>query len=287
MLHRIIGEDVTLKTECEPGPLTVLADRAQLEHAIMNLVVNARDAMPHGGTLSVTAGRAAAPPEGTGEATGDFCVLRVSDTGIGMSEAVRSRLFEPFFTTKEPGKGTGLGLSTVYGIVKQSGGVIECQSEEGRGTTFSIYLPATSRPAEGTGASPVGPPPRGSETVLVVEDEELVRSLVARILTGAGYTVIPASTGREGVDIAKASPSPPRLAITDVRLPGGMSGFDVALKLREAIPGIRLLLMSGYYESLAEGEDALVARGAFIAKPFEAATLLATVRRILDGDESV
>ena len=283
MLQRLIGENIGLVTLSVEGPMLVRADPAQLEQVIMNLAVNARDAMPRGGRLEIATER---EPEHAGLPGGPFHVLRVTDTGTGMSAEVMSRLFEPFFTTKEPGRGTGLGLSTVYGIVQQSGGHITCRSAPGEGTTFVIRLPSTTelpgevaRPAERE-------PAAGMETILVIEDEAQVRELVRRILSVAGYSVLTAPTGEEGRALLKTR-ADVQMVITDLVLPGSVSGIDVARHTLADVRGIRLLCISGYSDELVTGASALLTSAPFLQKPFSTQELLKKVRSVLDAPRKI
>ncbi len=277
LLQRLIGENIRLETTCAPGPLRVRADPAQLEQVVMNLAVNARDAMPRGGTLEIaTEGETADPANPI-----RFHVIRVTDTGTGMSPEVLSRLFEPFFTTKDPGRGTGLGLSTAYGIVQQSGGRITCTSMEGQGTTFLIHLPATEEtPGAGTRA-PEAPAAEGREKILVVEDETQVRELVKRILVGAGYSVVTAANGDEGMDLVTSEPGL-QMVVTDLVLPGGASGVDIARKVVTEGRGMHLLCISGYSEQLVSGAPGFPYAAPFLQKPFSASELLKKIREVLD-----
>jgi signal transduction histidine kinase/ActR/RegA family two-component response regulator len=281
LLRRLLGEDVQLDIRCAPEPVSVKADPTQIQQVIMNLAVNSRDAMPNGGALVIETRRArAAEPGG---ASGDWCVISVSDTGTGMGLETLSRLYEPYFTTKETGKGTGLGLSTAYGIVRQSGGHIACTSELGKGTTFTIQLPATNDTPAAAGPSRAAPPAAGTETVLVVEDESAVRALVCHSLAAAGYRVLQAATGVEAMEILRAPASQVQMVLTDLVLPGGVSGLDIARWVLEARPDIRLLCVSGYSEQLVAGAEAVLPRGAFLQKPFSPSDLLARMRAILDA----
>jgi len=279
MLQRLIGENIRLRTECAEVPLRVRADPAQIEQVIMNLAVNARDAMPEGGQLDIAT---RTEPSRTGYAEGPMHVMAVTDTGTGMTPEVMIRLFEPFFTTKEAGKGTGLGLSTAYGIVRQSGGHITCRSTPGEGTTFEISLPAT-REVDG---EPRRPQPAavagGKERVLVIEDEEQVRQLVQRVLSDAGYSVITASSGDEAAE-ALRGPECVQMVITDLMLPGSLSGIDIARRVLSEDRGTRVLCISGYSEQLVSGASALPPAAPLLQKPFSAAELLERVRSILDA----
>ena len=271
MLRRLIGEDVDLVTELAPGLGRVRADPGQLEQVIMNLAVNARDAMPRGGRLLLRTVN--------NEAS---VLLTATDTGVGMDDETRARIFEPFFTTKGPGAGTGLGLSTVYGIVQQSGGRIAVSSEVGRGTTFEIHLPATEEAAALVEAQPVAAPStQGGETILLVEDEKSVRELTQEILQAAGYTVLSAGLAGEAIEHAQRHAAPIHLLLTDVVLPR-MGGRELAAHLAKIRPGITILYMSGYTD------DAILRHGvhdtemAFLPKPFTSAALTAKVRETLD-----
>jgi CheY-like chemotaxis protein len=290
MLRRLIGEDVRLDVVLGEGLGRVRADPGQLEQVIMNLAVNARDAMPSGGRLVIETSNvdldepyARSHPE---VRPGPYVMLTVGDTGVGMQPATLARIFEPFFTTKEPGKGTGLGLAVVYGIVKQSGGSLFVYSEPGRGSTFKIYLPRTDAPESKEQMTALDAAAGGSEIVLLVEDEQALRAIVAETLRMAGYTVLEASDPKEALVVAAQSQPPIQLVITDVVLPG-QSGPETANQIRNAQPGVRVLLMSGYTDRLLDG-NALVEPGTpFLSKPFTIDALLRKVRAVLDrGDAS-
>jgi signal transduction histidine kinase len=285
MLRRLIGEHIELVTACDPGAGHVRADPGQLEQVIMNLAVNARDAMPGGGRLLCSTARVdldeAFVRAHPGSRVGPHVVLEVCDTGTGMDAAVRAHLFEPFFTTKGVGKGTGLGLATVYGIVKQSGGYIGVDSEPGHGSRFSIYLPRVA-----DGSAPLPPPaeagvaPRGSGTILVVEDEEPVRSLVVDILEASGYSLLAAGNGLEALDVVEQHPGPIDLVVTDVVMPQ-MGGRQFADRFAAMRPGVPVLFMSGYPDG-AFGPDGFVVPGAaFLQKPFSGAALGLEVQALL------
>jgi len=280
MLPRVLGETITLAVRRGRDVGNVRADPGQLSQIIMNLAVNGRDAMPDGGTLTFTTaplGLAAESAAHPGVPPGGYATLAVSDTGVGMDEATRQRIFEPFFTTKGLGHGTGLGLSTVYGIVTQTGGYITVSSEPGRGTTFRLYFPRVSESATGAKPVPAGTQARGTETVLVVEDEAAVRRLVHRILTGAGYTVRVAENRSQALSVVEDGAGPVDLLLTDVVMPH-LSGPDLAGELRIRRPGLKVLYMSGYTERLSVAEGA-----AFIGKPFSTESLTRKVREVLDG----
>ncbi|HEX8851011.1 MAG TPA: ATP-binding protein [Gemmatimonadaceae bacterium] len=275
MLRRLIGEHIELRTEHARPAARVHADPGQLEQVIVNLAVNARDAMPNGGVLTIAT-------EHGGGADSGLVRLVVRDTGTGMSEATRARIFEPFFTTKEPGKGTGLGLSTVYGIVAQSGGRIEVESALGAGTTFAVMLPAgeSAAPAERNEAT-ASPPPRGTETVLLVEDEATVRDLAERALRTQGYAVLVAENGAAALDIARGVPGVIDLLVTDVVMPG-MSGPMLVTRLAALHPAIRVLYVSGYADDTIASYR-LDPTSAFLAKPFTPVSLAWKVREVLDA----
>ena len=286
MLRRVIGEDIDLQTVTQASPGFVQADPGQLEQVIMNLVVNARDAMPRGGRVTLQTANVhfaeGAPDLIAPMPPGDWVLLAVADTGFGMDEATRARIFEPFYTTKEPGKGTGLGLSTVYGIVKQSGGFIWVESEPGQGTTFKIYLPHVADTGEPvTRVVETAQPSLGAETILLAEDEEPVRVLARRCLEGMGYRVLAASRADEAQQMAERHAGPIHLLLTDVVMPGG-SGPELASRLAARHPEMRVLYMSGYTD------DAIVHRGVIapgielLEKPFTPATLARKVRDVLD-----
>ena len=286
LLRRLIGEDVLLTTALEPGLARIRADPAQIEQVLLNLAVNAKDAMPHGGQLTIETrsvrlrdGDAARHP---GLAPGDFVQLIVSDTGTGMTEVVKGQLFEPFFTTKEPGKGTGLGLAVVHGAVRQNGGRIDVDSEFGAGTRFRILLPAATTPTATPTTSPSRLAPRGAETVLLVEDEEAVRKLGRIALEAQGYTVLVSATGAEALALARLYPDDIHLVVTDVVMPG-MGGREVAEKLRAARPTLKVLYVSGYTDDAIVRHGVLAAADAFLHKPFTPLALARKVRAVLDA----
>jgi PAS domain S-box-containing protein len=287
MLHRLIGEDIKLRTSYGRNLWRVKADPGQIEQAIMNLAVNSRDAMPAGGTLSIDTANvqlSEAIPVGSGAIPpGPYVLLSVSDTGCGLDDTAKSHLFEPFFTTKEQGKGTGLGLAMVYGFVKQSGGYILADSEVGKGTTFRIYLPRTGeevRRATEEGLSEA--PSAGRETVLVVEDQEEVRSLVVEILTMQGYNVLKASGGEEALRICRTARKPIDLLLTDMVMPG-MGGRELAERMMRTSPGLKVILMSGYTEDGVVQWGTVIQGMEFLQKPFSVDTLARKVRKVLDA----
>jgi len=287
MLKRLIGEDVEFISKLSPSPVSILSDPGQLEQVIMNLVVNARDAMPQGGRLTIETDIAElddAYARTRWPATpGRFAMLAVSDTGIGMDEQTRARIFEPFFTTKELGKGTGLGLATVYGIVKQNGGFIWVYSEPGRGATFKVYFPVSEGEAAPSAAgSQAATPPTGTETVLLVEDAPAVRAAVRRTLEQYGYKVIDAPTPGAALGMIAHQREPIHLLLTDVVMPG-MSGKELAEHVAADRPAVRCLYMSGYTNDVALRYGLIGTGLAYIQKPFSPDTLAYKVREVLDS----
>ena len=285
LLHRLIPENIALQTVLKPELDAVCADPGQLEQVIMNLVLNSRDAMPDGGTLTIETDRAQIDHSSIGahaEArAGDYVVLVVSDTGHGMDEQTQSRLFEPFFTTKASGAGTGLGLATVYGIVRQSEGFIRVYSEPGQGATFKIYLPRTSEKVDVPAPLHVPASLRGSETVLIVEDADPVRALMRESLTRQGYKILEASGGTAALDLLSRLPAELDLLVTDVVMPG-LSGRELAEQLKGKYPGLRVLFTSGYTDDAILRQGILQTGITFLQKPFTPETLSRKVRGILD-----
>jgi len=285
MLRRLIGEDIELVTRLTPDLEAVRVDPGQIEQVVLNLAVNARDAMPNGGqflieTTNVTLGEPYVS-EHAEVAPGRYVQVAVSDTGSGMSREVMSRLFEPFFTTKEQGKGTGLGLATCYGIVKQAGGHIWVYSEVGHGSSFKIYLPPAHKPLEPQPPAPRPAPAFGTETILLVEDEAPVRSMASRMLQLSGYTVLSAGDGAMALEVAAAHRGQIDLLVADVVMPR-MGGRKLAEELRKLRPGLRVLYVSGYTEDSAVLKSQLDDGAAFLAKPFEVDALAQRVREVLD-----
>ena len=287
MLRRIIGEDIQLEVSLSPELPSVKVDPSHIDQVIMNLAVNSRDAMPEGGRLTIETAKVEFTEDYAnrhiGIEPGQYVMLAVSDTGIGMDEATRARLFEPFFTTKEKGKGTGLGLSIVYGIVKQNGGDIRVYSEPGRGTALKVYLPAVTEAAESM--APAGESSaagQATETILLVEDEPQVRSLTRTMLTSLGYRVLEAESADLALGITSGHEGPLDLLLTDIVMPR-MSGTDLARELKATRPGLRVLYMSGYTDSGVIDQGMLTAGTPFIQKPFTRATLSRTVREVLDA----
>lgn len=280
MLSRLIGEDIELQTRLDPQIGRIRADPSQLEQIVLNLAINARDAMPEGGTLLLETGNAD-PPEEWANPPEKCVMLAVKDSGTGIDESIRPHIFEPFFTTKEMGKGTGLGLATVYGIVKQSGGYILVDSEPGKGAAFRIYLPRVDGTIElQAGSGPLGVLARGSETILLVEDEIAVRRLARRVLRQQGYVVIEASNGREALRLASEHSARLDLLLTDVVMPG-MSGPELAEQLTREQPTIKVLYISGYADE-ALGHHGILEEGVeFLQKPFTPQDLTRRIRETL------
>ncbi|MCU0723534.1 MAG: ATP-binding protein, partial [Planctomycetes bacterium] len=283
----LIGEHIRFEKSLDPRLGRVKVDPGQLGQVIMNFAINARDAMPKGGVLTLrtadldlNAEAAASWPDA---APGPWVLLEVRDTGCGIPEENKPRVFEPFFTTKRPGEGTGLGLSTAYGIVRQSGGSIAFESEAGKGTAFRVLLPRLPRSTE---AVPLPPRERGAvrgfERVLVAEDEELVRSLVVTVLREAGYDVLEAASGEEAERLARSASPPVRLLLTDVVMPGA-SGRETADRLRKEVPGLKVLFMSGYTGEAATLQGILEDGASLLQKPFRPGELLEQVRGALES----
>jgi len=286
MLERLIGEDIELHAALNPALGTVKADPGQIEQVIMNLAVNARDAMPEGGQLTIETANleldASYATPRVGARPGPHVMLAVTDTGHGMDEETRTRIFEPFFTTKGVGKGTGLGLSTVHGIVNQSGGTIWVYSEPGKGTTFKIYLPRTADDVEGLGGGgATTPPASGSETILLVEDEQGVRDLVRDVLQARGYTILEARHGIEALAVARRHRGPIDLLLTDVVMPR-MGGPELAECLAARQPGLKVLYMSGYTERAVVHHHVLDSDAPYLQKPVTVEAITRRVREVLD-----
>jgi PAS domain S-box-containing protein len=286
MLRRLIGEDIELNAALAAAPAVVRADRGQLEQVILNLVLNARDAMPHGGRLTIHTScgaldAATAARAGTGLAPGTYVVVDVDDNGAGMTDDIRARIFDPYFTTKPAGKGTGLGLSTVYGIVQQSGGAVACTSAPGQGTTMRVLLPRIATTAV-TGAGASRPEHGGSETILVVEDEDVVRAFAVRALEARGYTVLAARNGEDALSRARAHDGPIQLLLTDVVMPG-MGGGALAGVLRAERPDVAVLYMSGHAADAIDRHGAPGPGAPLLLKPFSMDALAVRVRQLLDA----
>jgi two-component system, cell cycle sensor histidine kinase and response regulator CckA len=286
LLRRLIGEDIELATTLEPELYTINADPGQLEQVLINLAVNSRDAMPDGGRLHITTANTFLSAEHGGRqlsaSPGQYIMLAVSDTGMGMSREVQRRMFEPFFTTKGQGKGTGLGLATVYGIIKQSGGDVWIYSEPGKGTTFKVYFP---RAGEGRAlhlvAEDAQVSPRGTETILVVEDDPALRALSERVLEANGYTVLLARNGIEALAIASGYAGHIDMVATDVVMPK-MNGRPLVEKLTETRKGMRVLFMSGYTDDEVMRRGVIDGHTAFLQKPFTPPQFARKVREVLD-----
>ena len=287
ILRRLIGEDIQLETSSAPDLGLVKADRSQIEQVILNLAVNARDAMPQGGRLTIETANVeldasySHPPAVL--SPGKYVMLAVTDNGCGMDAETQAHVFEPFFTTKEKGKGTGLGLATVYGVVKQSGGYVWVYSEPGRGTSFKIYLPRIEEkvvPGARDGKIDARPAERGSETILLVEDEKGVRELAREYLTSTGYTVIEAEDGHTALELAAMHVGPVHLLLTDVVMPG-ISGRELAERVGQIRPGIKILYMSGYTDQAVVHHGILENDAVLLQKPFTLITLAAKLREIL------
>ena len=286
MLRRLLGSQIKVVVRTTEGLGRVRADPVQMDQIVLNLSINGRDAMPRGGTLTLQTGNVELDASYTrthqGVQPGPYVMLAVSDTGTGMDEATRERMFEPFFTTKGPGKGSGLGLATVYGIVKQSGGDIWCYSEPGKGTTLKVYLPRVDLPAGGEGAAEQQPAVHGTETILVVDDDEGLRRVARRILERHGYTVIVAENGEEALGLLGSREGRIDLLLTDVVMPG-MSGPQLAEQIQLRYPATRVLYASGYTEDSMIHHGVADESAPFIMKPYTLQTLPRKVREILDS----
>jgi CheY-like chemotaxis protein len=291
MLARVLGETIRLECHAAPDLPSIKADESNLDQVIMNLAVNARDAMPNGGTLSlsaqpltVTPAEAAAHPD---RRSGEFVALTIRDTGCGMDAATLGRIFEPFFTTKPIGRGTGLGLSTVYGIVKQHEGWMEVQSEPGKGTTFRVFLPVTAEQAEPepaaapTPAQAVATNPNGTSIIMVVEDEPEVRNFITASLADKGYEVVQAASGADALLKWKETANRVRVLLTDMVMPDGISGSTLAQHLLRRNPQLKIIYTSGYSPDAVTQEDSLTEGLNFLSKPFTQDRLLEAVRHAL------
>ncbi len=288
MFERLLGEDLEVVVALEPGLPRAKADRGQLEQVLMNLALNARDAMPQGGKLTIetaTVELDEAYCRNHAEVTpGRYAMLTMSDTGIGMDAATRERIFEPFFTTKAMGKGTGLGLAMIYGFIKQSGGHVDVHSEEGRGSVFKLYLPLTLEAGpSGESKTALGTLPNGSETILLAEDEASVRALTRRILGSCGYNVLEAGNGAEAILLSEKHQGPIHMLLSDVVMPV-LGGRKLAEKLSASRPGISVLFLSGYADDAVVHEGGNGLASAFLQKPFTPGTLAVKVREVLDKE---
>ncbi|MCR4341791.1 MAG: PAS domain-containing protein, partial [Gemmatimonadaceae bacterium] len=287
LLRRVIGETSELRIKTSTKAPLAKIDRAQLEQVLLNLVFNARDALQDGGVVEVSTDRRkvqAGDPQACAIPSGEYSVLTVRDTGTGMTPETRARAFDPFYTTKEIGKGTGLGLAMVYTIVKQAGGYIDLETSRGVGTTFRIYLPRvvspTVTPLEGT---PAARPKAGEETVLLVEDEEMVRKVVRRTLLSQGYKVIEAANGTEALKLALENPARISLVLTDVMMPA-MGGPELARRLWQQLPDLKIVFLSGYAPDSMSAGSGVPPGAILIEKPFAIEKLMTIVREVLDGD---
>ncbi len=296
MLQRIIGEDIELKPTLSDDLWHVKADPSQMDQVVINLAVNARDAMPHGGELIVETANVVLDEAYTAlhvdAEPGEHVLLSINDTGKGMDEQIQSHLFEPFFTTKKQGEGTGLGLATVFGIVKHSGGHIQVASEVGQGTVFNIYLPRCEPVEPGEVRRVLQRDLRaleleraGTGTVLVVEDEGAVRDQAVLVLSSYGYTVLDAAHGQAAIEISRSHSGPIDLLLTDVIMPG-LNGRELADKLQPERPEMRVLYMSGYTGDAIESHGVPAQGMAFLSKPFTLEELLRKVRNVLDQDKN-
>jgi two-component system, cell cycle sensor histidine kinase and response regulator CckA len=290
LLEHLIGEDIVLLTELSPALGRVRSDRGLIQQVIMNLAVNARDAMPEGGTLRITTENVEvheiSATRHAGVPPGRYAMLTVSDSGTGMDAATSAHIFEPFFTTKEPGKGTGLGLAVVQSVVAQSGGYVTVQSEPSQGSTFRIYLPLVDEAVQvPTPGKSEAVSPRGSETVLLVEDAQSVRLLIRDYLESSGYAVLQAKSSEEAIVLAQKHRGPIHLLLTDVVMPR-LGGPQLARRLKTIHPETKVLYMSGYALKAAAGYEGLEQNIRFLQKPFTSEDLLGNIRRTLEQDKT-
>jgi CheY-like chemotaxis protein len=287
MLQRLVGEQVEIEFLPQEPLLAIHADSSMLEQIAMNLAVNARDAMPDGGKVSITASvetiHRDPTPMDPERRDGEYVLLSFTDTGMGMDTQILSRIFEPFFTTKPVGKGTGLGLSTVFGIVRQHQGWLDVQSKPNQGTTFRIYFPAFRQPAEKVEPVIDTCLREGRETVLVAEDEDALRHMVVQVLKTQGYTVLEAASGRHALEVWEQANRPVDLLLTDMVMPGGIMGSELAERLSSQSPQLKVIYTSGYSPGMA-GKDASLLEGRnFLPKPYSIGKLAQFVRECLDG----
>ena len=286
MLSRVIGRQIDLQVACGQDRMLVNADATMLEQVIMNLLVNARDAMPKGGRITLSSERTAiehGPSGGEGRRQGRFICLKVSDTGTGMPPEVQARLFDPFFTTKDPGKGTGLGLSTVYGIVRQHSGWIEVQSQLGRGSEFRIFLPEFKESGTEQIPDPAHPEHAGKETVLVVEGDAKLRKQVRMYLEEQGYVVLEAADGAEAMEVSRHYQGRIDLLLSDLMLSDGLPGRDLAQQLSANAPSLQTIYTAAYGLSPTGAENGPQPSASFLPKPYERSVLLRTIRQCLDS----
>jgi CheY-like chemotaxis protein len=285
MLKRIIGEDVEIRAIYAQGLGRVKVDPGQIEQVVMNLAINARDAMPDGGELTIETANVDLDESYAHKRfmvnSGSYVMIAVSDTGVGMTREVQEHVFEPFFTTKEKGKGTGLGLSTVYGIIKQSNGYIWVYSEPNQGSTFKIYLPRVAEEADAvekdSGEIKIQ---RGSETIFLVEDNDMLRDFAVKVLRKSGYTVLEAGNGKEALDTSARHQGPIQLLVTDVVMPG-MNGRELARRLNSLRPEMKVMYISGYTDNAIVHHGMLEEGVFFLQKPFTPNLLLSKVREVL------
>jgi signal transduction histidine kinase/CheY-like chemotaxis protein len=290
LLRQAVGRDTEVEIASDPDLWSITADLGQIEQALLNLAVNARDAMPQGGRLTLKATNTRIDTPLTSQlgdiAPGEYIKLAVSDTGSGIEPETQLHIFEPFFTTKETGNGAGLGLFTVYGIVTQNGGNMQVESAPGIGTTFIIHLPRVHTPIEAAEIESVPQlAPHGAETILLVEDETVVRDLVRQVLQATGYVVLEAANGEQALQLSTAHQSPIQLLLADVVLPG-LSGPEVAEQLASTRPEIQVIYMSGYAQNTIKRYRIPQGQHLFLQKPFTPATLLANVREVLDASKA-
>jgi CheY-like chemotaxis protein len=287
MLPRLLGEDIETIFHLGPKLERINADRAQIEQIILNMAVNARDAMPRGGSLifkttNVNLRKPQMQMDGAVLPVGTYVGFIVTDTGSGMSPEIQSQIFEPFFTTKEQGKGTGLGLATVYGIVKESSGFITVESAPGKGSTFKMYFPSIEVVHEASPPSALMlPPPAGAETILLVEDEAALREITCEYLQGLGYTILPASSGLRALDICRMHDGPIHILLTDIIMPG-IRGPDLVRAAMEIRPELHVIYMSGYSDRDME-TGAVPEHMSFLAKPYSLESLAHTIRTVASG----
>jgi CheY-like chemotaxis protein len=289
MLGRLLGETIALRLDCVQEPPAVYGDAGMIDQVLMNLAVNAHDAMAGGGTLTISVDECWVGLEylehHPDARIGHFVRVQVADTGCGMPSKVRARIFEPFFTTKEPGKGTGLGLATVFGIVKQHAGWIEVASEVGQGTTFTIFFPASDETLVPDGEEPVAAAPQtagGSETILVVEDELVLREMARDFLKDSGYRILEAGSGREALRVWGEHHSEIDLLLTDMKMPEGVSGMELAEKMIVKHPDLRVIFTSGYSDDMVSPEILARNNARFLPKPYAYTDLTRMVRECLN-----
>jgi signal transduction histidine kinase len=281
ILGRIIGEDIEVRLQCSPARLLIKADRGQIEQVLMNLATNARDAMPQGGALHIATEQITLEADRGDVKQGSYALLSVSDNGTGIDPVSRAHVFEPFYTTKEVGKGTGLGLSIAYGIVRTHGGSIDVSSEPDRGTAVKIYLPLTEMQEGRTPHAHQAPPPSGTETLLLAEDEDLVREATRAILTDHGYTVIEAVDGYDAVRKFREAADRVQLVLCDIVMPR-MNGLEACREIKKLRPDVKTIFMSGYTGDIIAQQGITEDGASFLAKPLTPHELLTRIRTVLD-----